>query len=159
MAENYIAKKILEDARNHSDAIIKDAKVKASEKLSAAKKQLELDQVAALAHAKIKHEKQAEHQKTLAEIEVRKANLIKKHFALDEIFASAKAELLKPTKYNALIDELIKKYAREGDTIDTNTEGVILSNANYELKLTLDELLKNFRAQHEEQVAKILWGG
>jgi len=179
MSENYIVKKILGDARLSADAVIKDAKKKAADKISAVKRQFELDEAEALKNAKNKHEKHAEHHKALAEIEVRKANLVKKHAALDEVFADARSELLKGDKYNTLIAELVKRYARKGDTVlaakklsttlaqeyklkqitDPKVEGIILSNDNYELKLTLDELLKNFRVHREEQIAKILWGG
>lgn len=176
MKENYITKKILEDAKTFADDLVKDAKKKSAEKLQAVKKQLAEEETAALDDAKIKAEHAAVHQNALQEIAVRKAKLAQKQAALDDAFNLAKIELLKNTKTD-FISELVNTYAQKGDVvtvskklpdtlvskfklkevIDKSVEGIILSNANYELNLTFDELLKTFRARHESEIAKILF--
>ena len=178
MKENYITRTILEEAQTFADTLIKETRVKTADKLRAVKKQLETEEAAALEEAKKKAERAAEHQKTLNELGIRKADLIKKHETLDEVFRLAKAELVQGARTDAILTELVTNYARKGDTVivskklpetlagkfklkqivDKNIEGgIILCNETYELNLTFDELLKNFRARNESEIAKILF--
>lgn len=178
MKENYVTKKILEDARTQAAAIIKEAKAKATERVRNAKANLEQEEAYALEKAKIRAEQTALRQKVASEAETRRALAISKSQILDEVFSQVKCELSKGAKYDSLVANLVKKNANRGDEvrvskqlpaelaeklrlkqiIDKNIQGIILNNAKYELNLTLDEIIKNFRSHSESEIVKILWG-
>lgn len=190
MADNQIAKRIINDAQEIAKASVSEARVKAAYKLKSTQKKLEEEQEAKLRAQKNLLDEQFERQNSIAEIEQRQHVLKDKFEILNKVFETVKDELLKlnKTAYTAFIKALIIKNCQDGDTVVVSKKdekrltaefikaagtlakkkltrsigdgfdgGIILGNKNYDLPLTLDDILHNFRAKREAEVAKILF--
>lgn len=175
-----IIKKIAADVEAESAALVKQARSDADKRIAKAKADIERDAESALERARRRAEavqRQAENQAKTAN---RREELLSRQAAIDEVFADVRKKLLglSAKETQSLVDTLIKKYGKSGDTVvvskadskkivapkgfklqasDKFEGGIVLENPNYERSLTLDELLASLRDGIELEVAKKLF--
>ncbi|MCL2570560.1 MAG: hypothetical protein FWE16_05155 [Firmicutes bacterium] len=155
MEKVLVEEKILSDARAQADAMVSATKKRLDAELEVAQAELTTKQEADLEKAKVAIENENKQKALIKKIESDIAALSRKREILDEVFLTASKDLGKGV-LTQLVTAFSKK-AKAGDTVKKVDGGVIISNSKYELRLTVDELLKSLRGDIEAQVAQILF--
>ena len=155
MSEQLL-ERIIEDAKKEAKAIIDKANKDASGQIAFAEEQARMDIVAATEAARKKAVRAVEIAKSAADVASRLDGLVQKTQIINQVFDEAKKELLKSDN-KKLRDALAKRYSKAGDTVKQKDGGIIIENANYEIRLTVNELLATLREEIEAEVVKILF--
>ena len=181
---NEIAKKAGESAQAEAKAMIAAAKKAAAERVARAKAEIEENAESALKKAQIRAEQEAKQAKIVSQAQNLRETQRARQAVIDSVFQTARKDLLGKGGKD-LASTLIKKYGKSGDTVivskkdeksitaeflkglsvknlkrevsDKFEGGIILENASYELRLTMDDLLGNLREQVELEVSNILF--
>jgi len=157
MSEKYIVDRITEDVKAEAKAMVDNAKATAERTLEALKKELEASSADTLAKTKAALERERELGAMSEQSRENLSALEAKTQIVNDLFASVKKELLTGAANAKLVTALTKKYQKTGDTVTKSNGGIIISNKNYELKLTLDDLLKDLREAIEGEIVKRLF--
>ena len=157
--QKNILQKIIGDAKAEANSVIEVARTHIAKALAEAKQKIAAEEQAAMEKAKSTLAKEAEQDEQIARNETKKVLLAEKQQIISEVFASVRSGLEKmgAADTKKLTDALSKKYSKAGDTVTKAGGGIIISNAKYEIKLTLDELLKELRQDIEADVVKMLF--
>jgi vacuolar-type H+-ATPase subunit E/Vma4 len=160
MTENELVRKIIYNANKEADEILAAAVSAADEKLNAAQTDAAERKKKALALAEQKMKQKNEELTLAGEVENIKQKINIKQEIMQSVFDGVKANIQKanPTEKQKLIAALRKKYGQANDKI-TNTAdgGIIVSNKNYDIDLSLSVLLDDLREGIESDIAKMLF--
>jgi len=156
MNEQYLLDRIIKDAKAEAKKIISLAKENAAGNIAYAKQQAEQKITQAQTAAQKVTQRDIDTAQAAADIKNRIEMLNKKHEIVNQLFDDVKKEIIKANS-TQLVTSLKKKYARPGDTVTLHDGGIVIANQNYELRLTLDELLSALRTDIEAEVTRILF--
>ena len=174
MTEQQLTNKIIKDAKKQAAALVATAENQARAQLAAAKEQAQHRHTTALADAKARLNTRAEQQARANEVTLIKARIDAQQKVLDAAFDRARAQIINApaAKTQSMVNGWLKAYAHDGDQImvaanwaklfpnyPTTTaveNGIIIANAVYRIELTVDELLRELRAQIALPVAQQL---
>ena len=119
MSKEAIVERILSDAGNEADAIVKDAEEKAAAVVAAASSRAEKGRRDSEAEVKVKTGSIFERKAATARLDCAKILLSEKRRVIDTIYKEALDKLvaLSEEECLALTDKLLKEYAESGDEI------------------------------------------
>ena len=119
MSKEAIVERILSDAGNEADAIVKDAEEKAAAVVAAASARAEKGRRDSEAEVRAKTASISERRAAAARLDSAKILLSEKRRVIDAIYAEALGRMISLSEEEclALTDRLLKAYAEEGDEI------------------------------------------
>ena len=117
MSKEAIVERILSDAGNEADAIVKDAEEKAAAVVAAASARAEKGRRDSEAEVRAKTASISERRAAAARLDSAKILLSEKRRVIDAIYAEALGRMISLSEEEclALTDRLLKAYAEEGD--------------------------------------------
>ena len=144
-----IANEILEDAKNESEKIIRDAEAKAKEILKDAKTEAEKRRNSRLVEAKQKSEQEYRKTESLTAIEIRNISLRAKEEQLNSIFDEAVGRLKKFVDSKHYSDCLLAFVAEAAKNIESDKLVVYVNSKDKKLlkKDTLEDLSKKLEKE------------
>jgi vacuolar-type H+-ATPase subunit E/Vma4 len=160
MTENELVRKIIYNANKEAEDLLSTAAADADEKLTQAQNAADERKRKALATAEQKLRRKNEELVLAGEVENIKQKINIKQEIMQSVFDGVRAAVQKanPTEQQKLLAHLRKKYGQPNDRI-TNTAdgGIIISNKNYDIDLSLSVLLDDLREEIELDIAKMLF--
>jgi vacuolar-type H+-ATPase subunit E/Vma4 len=159
MTEEKLVQKILNDAAKEAAAMIDAAAASAEQKVAAAKIAAAERKEKAVSEAKKNLARAGEQAALAKEVENIKSKINAKQEIMSAVFDAVRSNIInaKPADKRALTDALTKRYAKTGDKVTPAGDGIIISNKNYDIDLSLDVLLADLRGSIELEVAKMLF--
>ena len=185
---NEIVKKIIEDAEATAAKMISDAEAAVSERVEAARKELEKNKTATIERTKTRLKQEEAQKANLVKTQERKEQLAARQNAITQVFDIVRKELAgaSATQLQKLVEALITKFGKDGDTViiakaddkklpesffkslkvknlkrelsGKIDSGIILENPRTETRLTLNEILETLRDKTELEVSRMIVG-
>jgi vacuolar-type H+-ATPase subunit E/Vma4 len=160
MTENELVRKIVYSANKEASVLINLATADAEQKLAQAQQDANERKKRALAVAEQKMRRKSEEMVLANEVEGIKQKINAKAEIMKTVFDGISAKIMKSgtTEKQKLISNLTKKYGRAGDKITPTTDGgIIISNKNYDIDLSLSVLIDDLKNEIEPDIAKMLF--
>ena len=149
MSEQFL-ERIITDAKTEAKNIVKQAKQLATSNIAYAKIQAQRNEEMAIKQSKQISARDRERADAAEQVERQKQTLIRKTEIVDKVFESVKGKV-------TITQKVINKYKKSGDIVKQTKGGVLIENKNYQINLTLDELVNSMREDIESNVAEILF--
>ncbi|MDR1917478.1 MAG: hypothetical protein LBQ05_00640 [Christensenellaceae bacterium] len=158
--ENQLVRKIIYNANKEADELLVAAATEAADKLEKARAVANERKKKALSVAEQKMRQKNEELALAHEVENIKQKINIKQDIMQSVFDGVKANIQKanPTEKQKLAAHLRKNYGQPNDKItETPDGGIIISNKNYDIDLSLSVLLDDLRGAIEPDIAKMLF--